>query len=124
MLQRTSAAIARSTRCRRQPGDALHNNCFGIPEPLPSIRRLIPARRLDLVTVRLLAFDDDCNRLGMGGGYHDRTFAFRKRHHRIDKPRLRGLAHAFQRVEQLPVQLWDIPPDGAIGERGVLTRRR
>ncbi|MCB1802844.1 MAG: 5-formyltetrahydrofolate cyclo-ligase [Gammaproteobacteria bacterium] len=110
--------------CHWRPGDRLHNNRFGIPEPLPGGRCLIPARQLDLVIVPLLGFDDHCNRLGMGGGYYDRTFAFRKRHPHITRPRLLGLAHAFQRVEQLPTQPWDVALDGVISEKGVFSRQR
>jgi 5-formyltetrahydrofolate cyclo-ligase len=63
----------------------------------------------------LVAFDSQGHRLGMGGGYYDRTFSFLKDkiHH---KPKLLGLAYDFQQVEQLPYEEWDIRLDYAVTE--------
>jgi len=96
---------------RWRPGDALTLNRFGIPEPRPRRSGLIAARRLDLVIVPLLGFDSDCHRLGMGGGYYDRSFAFVHRLKRARRPFLLGLAHESQRVEQLEAQPWDVTLD-------------
>jgi 5-formyltetrahydrofolate cyclo-ligase len=97
--------------CRWQPGRPLHMNRFGIPEPTPANSTVIPARHLDLVIMPLLGFDAHCHRLGMGGGYYDRTFAFRNRSRAISRPRLLGLAHEVQRVAAIDAMPWDIQPD-------------
>ena len=64
----------------------------------------------------LVAFDTECNRLGMGGGYYDRTLGFLHRRNRWQSPRLIGVAHDCQKVDPLPIQNWDIPLQGVITE--------
>lgn len=70
-----------------------------------------PVRQLDIVLVPLVAFTRDGSRLGQGGGYYDRTFAFRTQSRLLKRPLLVGLAHAFQEVENLPREPWDVPLD-------------
>jgi len=48
-------------------------NKFHIREPN---KTSITPTELDLVITPLVAFDGQRNRLGVGGGYYDRTFAF------------------------------------------------
>ena len=67
--------------------------------------------------VPLVAFDARGNRLGMGGGYYDRTLAYLRDRSHWRRPRIFGLAHALQRVDALPKNAWDIPVDGVITER-------
>lgn len=103
------------------PHGPLQVNRFGIPEPLhhPGERRF-KAHALDLVLLPLVAFDPSGNRLGMGGGYYDRTLAFLN-HRRIwRKPRLLGTAYQFQQRASLPVHPWDVPLDGIATEQGIL----
>jgi 5-formyltetrahydrofolate cyclo-ligase len=108
---------------RWRPGDRLRRNRFGIPEPVPCRRGLIAAHRLDLVVVPLLGFDEDCHRLGMGGGYYDRSFAFIHRRQRATRPFLLGLAHEVQRIDRLPTQPWDIPLDAVVTNRRLYCRK-
>ena len=90
-------------------GDPLTANRFGILEPCLSTAHRAPPWALDLVLTPLVAFDAQGNRLGMGGGFYDKTFSFlRQRHHRY-KPRLVGLAYDFQRVATLQHFPWDVP---------------
>lgn len=86
-------------------GDRLARNRFGIPEPRGSATR--PARALDALLLPLTGFDARGNRLGMGGGFYDRTLAFHR--HGQRRPLLVGVAHACQQVPALPVQAWDVP---------------
>lgn len=85
----------------------LKKNGFGIPEPAqgPDIH----PKALDIVLLPLVAFDRQGNRLGMGSGYYDKSFAFLRQRHRPAKPLLIGLAHSFQECGQLPADPWDIP---------------
>lgn len=97
-------------------GDNLSNNKFDIPEPTTQREELITADVLDLVIVPLVAFDSDCNRLGMGGGYYDRALAFKKTSSKTSSPLLIGLAYELQKVNILEMNSWDIPMDGIISE--------
>jgi 5-formyltetrahydrofolate cyclo-ligase len=95
----------------------LVDNHFGIPEPEANTDQRCPPSRLHTVLMPLVAFDSHGNRLGMGGGYYDQTFAFKKRPRVSTKPRLIGVAHEFQRVAELPNNDWDVPLDGILTER-------
>ena len=97
-------------------GVQLTANRFGIPEPpFPRSRRK-PAWALDAVLFPLVGFDETGGRLGMGGGFYDRTFAF-SRIRPCMAPKLVGLAHDFQRVEQLPIEPWDVPLHGVVTDK-------
>jgi 5-formyltetrahydrofolate cyclo-ligase len=94
---------------RYEEGDPLIPNQFAIPEPKVSPRKWHKGRRLDLVLTPLVAFDSSGNRLGMGGGYYDRTFSYLRNHLHLQKPRLAGVAYAFQQVPRLENASWDVP---------------
>lgn len=95
-------------------------NRFGIPEPDCNYAQMRPAWALDLILTPLVAFDDQGNRLGMGGGFYDRTLAYLNQRQHWRKPRLLGTAHAFQQVEHLPYESWDIPLQGVVTEKELL----
>ncbi len=100
---------------RYRPGQTLKRNRFNIPEP-PAHRALQRSpHRLDVILLPLVGFDAKGNRLGMGGGYYDRTLAKLREHNR---PLLIGLAHECQRMKELPVQSWDIPLDAIATDKG------
>jgi len=94
-------------------------NRFGIPEPDLAKRSLVGPMRLDLVITPLVAFDEEGARMGMGGGFYDRTFAYLIRRGRWRRPRLLGFAHEFQRVERIDRRPWDVPLDGVVTEARV-----
>jgi 5-formyltetrahydrofolate cyclo-ligase len=91
-------------------------NRFGILEPVYSNCDLVSGRELDVVLVPLVGFDRECNRIGMGAGYYDRCFAFRKRRSVWRKPLLIGLAYDFQRIESIRPEVWDVPLDCVVTE--------
>ncbi|WP_148864291.1 5-formyltetrahydrofolate cyclo-ligase [Marinobacter fonticola] len=91
----------------------LRPNRFGIPEPTDRRAPRRPPWALDAVLMPLVGFDREGGRLGMGGGFYDRTFAF-KRLAPQRPPALIGLAHEVQQVERLPIASWDVPMDGVI----------
>jgi len=108
--------------CRWRPGERLILNRFDIPEPVVHADRLIAARDLDLVIVPLLGFDAQCHRLGMGGGYYDRSFAFTRRLKHIPGPFMLGFAHESQRVDRLHTQPWDIALHAIVTEQRLYCR--
>ncbi len=97
-------------------GIQLSANRFGIPEPpFPRSRRR-PAWALDAVLFPLVGFDENGGRLGMGGGFYDRTFAFSRLRPGM-APKLIGLAHDFQKVKVLPIEPWDVPLHGVVTDK-------
>ncbi len=103
---------------RYETDTPLVRNRFGIAEPRSVHRQRIPSHALDLVLTPLVGFDAEGNRLGMGGGFYDRSFAFlcRRRHWR--KPRLVGLAYDFQQLPALPAHRWDVPLNAVATDSG------
>ncbi|MDA9556311.1 5-formyltetrahydrofolate cyclo-ligase [Vibrio sp.] len=82
-------------------------NKYGILEPKLDVRDVIPTQKLDIIFTPLVAFDETGNRLGMGGGYYDRTL---ERWHRYNIPPVPvGLAHNEQYYQALPTETWDVP---------------
>lgn len=103
---------------RWRPGDRLLRNRFGIPEPMPRAPRA-QCHELDMVCVPLVGFDEQGHRLGMGGGFYDRTFTYRI-NRRKAKPVLAGIAHECQRVDLVPIQPWDVPLDLVVTDRRII----
>jgi 5-formyltetrahydrofolate cyclo-ligase len=101
-----------------RPGDPLVTNRFGIPEPDLSADSLLAPREMALVVVPVLGFTRSGQRLGMGGGFYDRTFAFRQ--DQAAPPWLVGAAYSFQQLDSLDAQPWDVPLDAIATEREFL----
>ena len=115
------------------PSTKMKPNVYGILEPVLDVTKLCPLDQLDLILAPLVAFDEKGNRMGMGGGFYDRTIKRIANKHSIHavsatrpektnvnikiKPefvgqkqtRLIGLAHDVQKSISLPSQVWDIP---------------
>jgi 5-formyltetrahydrofolate cyclo-ligase len=99
------------------PAVRMRKNRLQIPEPVLSGVGAIEPQSLDLVLTPLVAFDGSGNRLGMGAGFYDRTFAFLKTGG--SKPLMLGLAYEFQCLEHLQEAPWDVPLAGVVTERRV-----
>ena len=96
-------------------------NRYRLPEPDVADSELLAPDRLDLVLVPLVVFDVACNRIGMGGGYYDRSFAFRKQsENRL--PRLIGVAHELQKADSLQPEAWDVQLDAVVTDAAVYAR--
>ena len=89
---------------RYLPDTPMKANKFGILEPHLNVKSVLPIEQLDIIFTPLVAFDKLGNRLGMGGGFYDRTL--QNSQHRFITV---GLAHQCQQVEALPIENWDIP---------------
>ncbi|CAL1329204.1 5-formyltetrahydrofolate cyclo-ligase [Candidatus Providencia siddallii] len=75
----------------------LIKNIFNIDEPKLNKCKILPIKYLDIIIVPLVAFDNKCNRLGMGGGFYDKILQnwSKKNFYPI------GLAHNCQYVKKL-----------------------
>jgi 5-formyltetrahydrofolate cyclo-ligase len=103
-----------------QPGEAISTNRYGIPEPACAPADLLQPTELDVVLVPLLGFDRRGHRLGFGGGYYDRSFAYLRARADVGKPVLVGVAYALQEVAVLDEQPWDVHLDYVATERELI----
>ncbi|MCL6363518.1 5-formyltetrahydrofolate cyclo-ligase [Pectobacterium carotovorum subsp. carotovorum] len=92
---------------RYAPDTELVRNRLKIMEPRLDVCQVLPLPQLDVLLTPLVAFDHQGQRLGMGGGFYDRTLQYRNYTSRGPYPI--GLAHDCQQVDALPVESWDIP---------------
>ena len=108
---------------RYQPGQRMHSNRFGIAEPRPPLKTA-PLWTFSVICMPLVAFDCRGNRLGMGGGYYDRSFA---RYRNIatkdgaallERPLKLGVAFGFQETPAIEAEAWDIPLDAIACDSG------
>jgi 5-formyltetrahydrofolate cyclo-ligase len=93
-------------------GEPMQDNHFGIPEPGTSAAR-VAAADIDIICLPLVAWDKAGGRLGMGGGFYDRTLA------NIQVPTLVGLGHSFQEVAEVPMESWDARLEFIATENGL-----
>lgn len=87
-----------------QTDDTLVRNRYNIPEPSAAAARCPPSA-LDILFLPLVGWDRRGGRLGMGGGFYDRTLSG------ITAPLLVGLAHDNQQVAEIPRDNWDVALD-------------
>ncbi len=97
-----------------RPGEPLESNRYGIPEPVVSPARLLRPEAMAFVVLPLVAFDARGARLGMGGGWYDRSFAFRQT--QTGPPWLVGAGLELQRVDCIETADWDVPVDAVCSE--------
>lgn len=102
---------------RYRQNSRMRTNRYGISEPDPRYERTLNTRFLSVICLPLVAFDESGNRLGMGGGFYDRSLAFCR--YEGQTPHLIGCAYEFQCVAQLPTEAWDIPIQAIATERTV-----
>ncbi|SEQ72252.1 5-formyltetrahydrofolate cyclo-ligase [Pseudomonas sp. NFACC02] len=102
---------------RVKPGEKFRPNRFRIPEPRIDARKQRKIWALDLILMPLVGFDDQGGRLGMGGGFYDRSLAYQARRKAWQKPVLLGLAHECQKVGKLAVASWDVPLQGTVSDK-------
>ncbi len=101
-------------------GDPLATNRYGIPEPAVDPDAALPAADMALLVVPLVGFDRRCQRLGMGGGWYDRTLAMRLAD--PAPPWVVGAGFEAQRVAAIPTAAWDVPLDAVCSEQATYLR--
>jgi 5-formyltetrahydrofolate cyclo-ligase len=85
-------------------------NKFGIKEPTST---KIHAKQMNLIILPLVGFDEFNNRIGMGGGYYDKSLSFKLKQNNFKPPKLFGLAYKFQKIKITP-NPWDIRLDKVV----------
>ena len=88
------------------PDTPLQMNAYGVWEPLTG--EVMSPGRLDIAIAPTVAYDDDNNRIGMGGGYFDRCFSYLRHRKNWLRPKLIGVAFQCQKVEKISPNAWDI----------------
>jgi len=88
-----------------EKNSSMVKNCYGISEPRLEVANVCPLDQLDVLCTPLVAFDRSGARLGMGGGFYDRTLVDWQARQMYPM----GLAHDCQQVNAVPVECWDIP---------------
>ncbi len=89
--------------------DPLSVNKYGIPEPI-SNKKVYP----NILLVPLVAFDKNNNRIGYGGGFYDRYLNKIKKNKKIITI---GLAFSFQKINNIPINKYDIKLDFIVTEK-------
>lgn len=102
---------------RVRVGQPLRKNRFGIYEPQRNYKQQRKVWALDLVLLPLVGFDRHGARLGMGGGFYDRSLAYLSLRKNWHKPTLLGLAHECQLVERVAMASWDVPLQGTVTDK-------
>lgn len=92
-------------------GGRVTGNRFGIPEPEVPAAALREARDMDVILMPLLAFDRAGHRLGVGGGWYDRSLAFLRGRAEPAQPLLVGIGYAFQEAASIDAESWDVDLD-------------
>jgi len=88
---------------------------FGILEPKENYIREFSHKKIDLVILPGVVFDQNGHRIGYGYGYYDRFLK------KLDKNVIKiGFAFDFQLVEKIPEEGHDVPVDIIITEKKVL----
>jgi|SaaInl5LU_22_DNA_1037371.scaffolds.fasta_scaffold06378_4 5-formyltetrahydrofolate cyclo-ligase len=101
-----------------QPTDSLISNRYGILEPTSG--KLRPLFAHSVVFTPLVAFDSKGTRIGMGGGYYDRLLTPSSSAAPENRPLIVGVAYAFQQLEDLEAEDWDVPLDAVVTDQEVI----
>ncbi len=94
----------------------ISKNSFGIQEP-KFVNPKHP-KKLNLILTPLVGFDNNHNRLGMGGGFYDRTLAFSIKRKTNFSLKVHSLAHSLQHLDSIKPSTHDIKVKSIITEIG------
>jgi 5-formyltetrahydrofolate cyclo-ligase len=89
-------------------------NKFKIKEPVTEGLEPVPFKKLDLIIVPLVGFDESCHRLGQGGGYYDCYLS----QYPLQKKSITsiGVGYEIQKLNTVPREDWDIGLDLIVSE--------
>lgn len=101
------------------PDSPLIEGAYGTQYPDETAREVTP----DIIVTPLLGVRHDGARLGMGGGYYDRTLSAARQDRNVTAI---GYGYAAQKMDRFPVDDHDQFLDGFVSEQGAerFTRRR
>ena len=103
-----------------EPGDEegawVDSGYKGIKEPVREKGTILSPEDIDLVVAPCSAFDDECNRLGQGGGFYDRYLPGCRSADFI------AVAFETQKSEAIPSDPHDIPVDCVVTEKKCYTK--
>ena len=103
----------------RFEGQRFELGAFAIPEPVSG--DVIALAEHAAVLVPLTAFDRRCQRVGQGGGFYDRALAAAaEAAGPRGRPAAIGVAYAFQQVDEVPTEPWDIALDAIVTDAGIV----
>ncbi|AKZ66169.1 5-formyltetrahydrofolate cyclo-ligase [Candidatus Palibaumannia cicadellinicola] len=90
------------------PTTSLVVNRLNLYEPPLDFKKVLSLEQIDILFIPLVAFDYYGNRLGMGGGFYDRTL---QQYNNKLSCFIIGLAHDCQYYTtiSLPIDRWDVP---------------
>ncbi|MBR3354407.1 MAG: 5-formyltetrahydrofolate cyclo-ligase [Oscillospiraceae bacterium] len=103
--------------CPADP-EAWTTGSFGIKEPDPLNSDSIEPDKLDLVICPCTSFDENCSRIGMGGGYYDRFLP------RCISAKVIAVAFECQRTEEVPTEYTDIGMEAVFTEKTIYTANK
>ena len=89
---------------------------YNIREPKPDLSRIIDISDLDVVIVPGVAYDNNCYRLGYGGGFYDRFLENLK-----PDSKTIGIAFDLQIFDEVPKEPHDAQLDFIITESKIIT---
>tara|TARA_Y200000002_G_scaffold366792_1_gene358133 strand:- start:1066 stop:1620 length:555 start_codon:yes stop_codon:yes gene_type:complete len=93
--------------------DVLKINKFGMLEPALLIDHIVP----EIMLIPLIAYDNQKNRLGYGGGFYDRYLNKYLKIH--DNILTIGIAFSFQKYHKIPVLRNDVKLNYILTEKGI-----
>ena len=96
--------------------EAWKEGAFGIREPRPERSERIAPESIDLVVCPCSAFDENCNRMGMGAGFYDRYLP------KCSNAVICAVAFEAQKLPEVPVDAWDVPMEMVFTEKTVYRR--
>ncbi|MDF2820059.1 MAG: 5,10-methenyltetrahydrofolate synthetase [Clostridiales bacterium] len=94
--------------------DELNDGFFGVREP-SIFSPIVKYTENSIVIVPGVAFDNNLNRLGYGGGYYDRFF------HKNPKAFKVAIAHDFQILDSIKVDDHDVKVDMLVTEKRIIS---
>lgn len=102
-----------------RPALRWQQSALGVHEPVGGTNHGLPA--LDALIMPLAGFDRSAHRIGLGGGFYDRSLA-PLRYQAYRGPQRIGLAFDCQRLDSIEPQPWDVELACVVSERGVYRR--